>query len=252
MKDFFIKYKFQLIITLIILVGIKIFDFPNVIELAIIIIPLALMIYILGIREFFERMNILISIFVPILILSKFEISSLNFFSLFILLFITTTILITIILKLFDRNSKLKLEDFYNPFLTLFGLAKIGSLMFVYVIIMLIMILSISLFWDYLFVEKLNGKYSAKILIIDPNGEEEKKIFPIRLNVEVKDNKMMNYNFKNTLSEYDSSLLKDYNFFNNEVSISKKFDDDSVCGWLSKDEKKIISIKITDEGLYKN
>ena len=114
------------------------------------------------------------------------------------------------------------------------------------------MILSVSFLYDKFFGKKFEGNYCAKILIIDPYEVEEMRELPIRINIDVEDNILVGYHFKNSLTNYDSILLNEYNLINRDTSISNKFDSDSVCGWFSKSKRNIISIKIRYKGYCDN
>lgn len=251
-KSIFLKYKLHFIISILTLIGIIFFDISDIIELGLILVSLTLMIYILGVRGFLEGMNLLLSLVIPIIILLKFEIRGLKFLLLFIVLFIVVSLLLTIALKIYDKNYSLKVEDIYNPILSLYGLTKLGLLGVFYFSLFIITIVSLSFFGDKLFGTKLNGNYCAKILIIDPNQIEEKRELPIRINIEVENNILVGYHFIDSLTKYDSILLKEYNLINREISISNKFDSDSVCGWYSKSQKNIISLKIRYKGYCDN
>lgn len=144
------------------------------------------------------------------------------------------------------------MEDFYNPILSLYALTKFGLVGILYLSVFLLAVVSLSIFGDKFFGKNFNGNYCAKILIIDPNEVEEMRELPIRINIDVKDNKLVGYHFKNSLTNYDSILLNEYNLINRDTSISNKFDSDSECGWFSKSKRNIISIKIRYEGYCDN
>lgn len=80
LKSILLKIKFHLIILILIFIGVMIFDFSNLIELSLILIPLFLMIYILGVRDFLKGMNFLLSLIISSIILLKFEIRGGNFY----------------------------------------------------------------------------------------------------------------------------------------------------------------------------
>ena len=252
LKSILLKYKFQLIILILIFIGVIIFDFSNFVELSLILIPLFVMIYILGVREFLKGMNFLLSFIISSIILLKFEIRGWKFLLFFIVLFLIISIFLTILLKVYDKNYSFKTEDFYNPILSLYGFTKLGLVGILYLSVFLLAVVSLSIFGDKFFGENFNGNYCAKILIIDPNGIEEKRELPIRINIEVKDNILVGYRFKDSITKYDSILLNEYNLINRDASNSNKFNDDSVCMWFSKSNKNIIGIKIRYEGYCDN
>jgi len=251
-KSFFLKYKFHFIYSILFILGVIFFGLSNIIELGLIIGSLVLVIYILGIRGFLVGMNILISLFIPAIILYNLEVRGYRFIFLFLILFIITSIILTILLKVYDKNYTFKLEDFYNPVLALFGLFKLGVWgVFSFVPFILILI-SFGYLYNIFFGVKFNGNYCAKIIIIDPRNIEEKREFPKRINIDIKDNKLVGYHFKDILTKEDSILLNEYNLFNREEVNSNQFHNDSVCEWFSKNQKNIVGIKIRYEGYCDN